>query len=238
MCAGLRVLLLSGSLVAVAVGGEDHACGLEAGADDTTSLLQVSKAVGQATARPPAGKGSTATQAGGSEAVPEGPSVDASAATRAGSSEAVPGGPSVDASAVLEHLNATQLEFLLDQAVRALVPKGLEPLSAEEIRALNASFSPGAALLDTARGGASDDIEPSHPGVFCGAAKRFDVAGFLGTSLSVAGCYAFSCISQFKVSSTCGPYFYTNGQGNCKCCDYGADYGYSSATPPNDLYKC
>lgn len=82
----------------------------------------------------------------------------------------------------------------------------------------------------------ANDQPIAYPNLYCGSAKRFDVAGFLGGGLSVDGCYLFSCVEPFKVSSTCGPYFYTNGNGNCKCCDYGSNY-YTSAAG-NNLYSC
>jgi len=132
----------------------------------------------------------------------------------------------------------------------ALVPDHLAPVSTQELRKLNMSLHTEMALVD-ATTNATREIPPAYPGVFCSAAKRADVAQIVATAygMSVASflaivpwtlsdCYIFSCVPQFKASETCGPYFYTNGQGNCKCCDYGSKYYSSSSTPKNNLYSC
>jgi len=126
----------------------------------------------------------------------------------------------------------------------ALVPDHLAPVSTQELRKLNMSLDTEMALLD-ATTNATGEHSPAYPGVFCSSAKRADVAQIVATafghsvaSLSLDNCYIFSCVPQFKASLTCGPYFYTNGQGNCKCCDYGSKYYSSSSAPKNDLYRC
>lgn len=124
----------------------------------------------------------------------------------------------------------------------SMVPKNLQPLDQTALRALNVQTVNQTSLIAF---NATDDSAqtsthtPVYPyGVYCGSSTRFDVAGFMGQSLSVQGCYVFSCVEPFVVSSTCGPYFYTNGDGNCKCCDYGSNFYLSSANPPNYLYSC
>mmetsp|Transcript_1433 Transcript_1433/g.2882 ORF Transcript_1433/g.2882 Transcript_1433/m.2882 type:complete len:214 (-) Transcript_1433:144-785(-) len=121
----------------------------------------------------------------------------------------------------------------------ALVPKDLKPLSMEEIRKLNAS-RPQSALVDMGTGDSSNQTHtPIYDfGVFCGKSTRFDVAKLQGRALTVEQCYIFSCVAPFISSSTCGPTFYTNGQGNCKCCGWDSTYYYSTADPPNYLYSC
>jgi len=120
----------------------------------------------------------------------------------------------------------------------ALVPDHLAPVSTQELRKLNMSLDTEMALLD-ATTNATGEHSPAYPGVYCSSAKRADVAQLLGVaSLSLNNCYIFSCVTGFKASSTCGPYFYSNGQGNCKCCDFGSKYYGSSSTPKNNLYRC
>jgi hypothetical protein len=129
-------------------------------------------------------------------------------------------------------------EFM-KKKIPALVPKNLKPLSLEELRKQNASLqevTPEVALMEKNE---REEYSPVYDdGVYCGSSTRFDVADFMGAALSLEACYVFSCVDPFKVSSTCGPYFYTNGQGNCKCCDHGSKLYYSSANPPNYLYSC
>jgi len=110
----------------------------------------------------------------------------------------------------------------------ALVPKDLKPVTEEHL---------GSLALLVANATESSEISPSYDGAYCGYSKRFDVAAAMKAKLSVEQCYLHSC-TWMKVSSTCGPYFYTDGTGNCKCCDYGSTYYYSTANPPNDLYAC
>lgn len=118
----------------------------------------------------------------------------------------------------------------------ALVPKDLAPISMEELHGLNASFDPEVALLDAKEDSKITPSKAYNVPAFCSSSKRFDVAGFLGATLNLETCYLFACVSPFKVSSTCGPTFYTNGGGNCKCCDYGSNYYGSNAG--NWLYHC
>jgi len=108
----------------------------------------------------------------------------------------------------------------------AMVPKNLKPVDQTDeatLLALNVTTV--------------TDYTPSYYGWYCGYQKRIDVAEVLGVSgLTVEQCYIFSCVQPFKVSSSCGYYFYTNGGGNCKCCQNDAQYFKSSQG--NNLYAC
>merc|ERR1712151_308886 len=82
------------------------------------------------------------------------------------------------------------------------------------------------------------DPVPIHENAYC--YPRWDVAGFLGQGLSVNGCYFFSC---WAYESTCGNYFYSNGNNYCKCCTYSASpthrrRGWFVSSKGNDLYQC
>jgi len=120
-----------------------------------------------------------------------------------------------------------------------LVPKDLKPLSMDEIRKLNAS-RPRSALVDMATADSSNQTQtPIYDfGVYCGKSTRFDIAALQGVALTLQQCYIFSCVEPFVSSSKCGGTFYTNGQGNCKCCGWDSTYYYSTADPPNYLYSC
>lgn len=137
--------------------------------------------------------------------------------------------------------SVTKIKMLLQQHsnISALVPKDLKPLNMEQIRKLDGFRHEEESLVDQH----SDELaNQSHTpvydfGAYCGYSKRFDIAKSHG-ALSLEQCYIFSCVEPFKASSTCGPTFYTNGQGNCKCCGHESNYYYSTATPPNYLYAC
>lgn len=107
----------------------------------------------------------------------------------------------------------------------AMVPKNLKPVDQSDqatLLALNVTTI--------------TEMNPAYYGWYCGYSKRIDVAELLGQPLTVEQCYIFSCVSPFKVSSSCGYYFYTNGGGNCKCCQSDAQYFKSSQG--NNLYAC
>lgn len=129
--------------------------------------------------------------------------------------------------------------------VRALVPKDLAPMSVQEVLRLNASSDAEVALLSSTedRSGISPYFDTSkYPHTYCahtnkdGEVARTDVKAMLQAgSLNMDACYLFSCVSPFQVNSNCQT-FYTNGQGNCKCCHGGASYFVSSQN--NVVYSC
>jgi len=128
--------------------------------------------------------------------------------------------------------NVTWLFDHFGEELRSLVPKDLKPASE------NVSLDETTESSLAAVGAREGHVPMFNSGAFkyCGSSKRFDVAAWLEQSLSIDACYIFSCVEPFKVSGTCGHSFYTNGGGNCKCCDYGSNYYQSSYS--NVVYLC
>merc|ERR1711862_586750 len=93
-------------------------------------------------------------------------------------------------------------------------------------------------VLSNASQRSETDPTPIHENAYC--YPRWDVGGFLGQGLSVNGCYFFSC---WAYESTCGNYFYSDGNQYCKCCTYSASpthrrRGWFVSSKGNDLYQC